>query len=179
MSAADIHHYVTEVYGTEPMSDSKVRKCGPGSLKKGEQKSMTKYLFRYLKHSLDGKCFSDNEEVKAAVNSCLSDHAADVFEEAFQNLVLREDSSSGAVVTWGRCSLVVKVTNSWSAYHEFEPCTAEDPLCTGAMHVKSVETLTSSRWCSVEVGRGVSIQVSSSSLDRGSKLRGPSPKALE
>ncbi|GFT75554.1 uncharacterized protein TNCV_1135251 [Trichonephila clavipes] len=37
---------------------------------------------------------------------------------------------------------------------------------------------TSSRWCSVVVRRGVPAQVSSTSLDHGSKLRGPSPKAL-
>ncbi|GFX37501.1 uncharacterized protein TNCV_4899311 [Trichonephila clavipes] len=37
---------------------------------------------------------------------------------------------------------------------------------------------TSSRWCGVVVRRGVSAQVSSTSLDHGSKLRGPSPKAL-
>ncbi|GFU28676.1 hypothetical protein TNCV_468691 [Trichonephila clavipes] len=44
--------------------------------------------FRYLKHS--GKGFSDNGEVKAAVNCWLSDQAADFFEEGFQNLVLRK-----------------------------------------------------------------------------------------
>ncbi|GFW75479.1 uncharacterized protein TNCV_4426621 [Trichonephila clavipes] len=38
---------------------------------------------------------------------------------------------------------------------------------------------TSSRWCGVVVRRGgVPAQVSSTSLDHGSKLRGPSPKAL-
>ncbi|GFW21209.1 histone-lysine N-methyltransferase SETMAR [Trichonephila clavipes] len=37
--------------------------------------------FRYLKHNLGGKHFSDNEEVQAAVNSWLSDQAADFFEE--------------------------------------------------------------------------------------------------
>ncbi|GFV62130.1 uncharacterized protein TNCV_4109331 [Trichonephila clavipes] len=37
---------------------------------------------------------------------------------------------------------------------------------------------TSSRWCGVVVRRGVPDQVSSMSLDQGSKLRGPSPKAL-
>ncbi|GFU78671.1 uncharacterized protein TNCV_2302821 [Trichonephila clavipes] len=37
---------------------------------------------------------------------------------------------------------------------------------------------TSSRWRGVVVRRGVPAQVSSSSLDHGSKLRGPSPKAL-
>ncbi|GFV71674.1 hypothetical protein TNCV_3534641 [Trichonephila clavipes] len=69
MSAANIHHQVTEVYGTEAMSDSKVRKW-------------------FLKHSLGGKRFSDNEEVNAALNSWLSDQTADLFEEGFQNLVL-------------------------------------------------------------------------------------------
>ncbi|GFX82866.1 uncharacterized protein TNCV_2958221 [Trichonephila clavipes] len=37
---------------------------------------------------------------------------------------------------------------------------------------------TSSRWCGVVVRRGVQVQVSSTSLDHGSKLRGLSPKAL-
>ncbi|GFX50776.1 uncharacterized protein TNCV_2723601 [Trichonephila clavipes] len=37
---------------------------------------------------------------------------------------------------------------------------------------------TSSHWCGVVVRRGVPAQVSSTSLDHGSKLRGPSPKAL-
>ncbi|GFV80643.1 uncharacterized protein TNCV_4618051 [Trichonephila clavipes] len=36
---------------------------------------------------------------------------------------------------------------------------------------------TSSRWCGVVVRRGVPAQVSSTSLDHGSKLRGPSSKA--
>ncbi|GFU57557.1 hypothetical protein TNCV_3637191 [Trichonephila clavipes] len=31
----------------------------------------------------------------------------------------------------GRGSLDVKVMNSWSACHEFEPSTAEDPPCRG------------------------------------------------
>ncbi|GFX82675.1 dnaJ homolog subfamily C member 13 [Trichonephila clavipes] len=47
------------------------------------------HLFRCLRHRLGGKHFSDNEEVKADVNSCLSNHAADFFEEGFQNLILR------------------------------------------------------------------------------------------
>ncbi|GFV32285.1 uncharacterized protein TNCV_1675711 [Trichonephila clavipes] len=37
---------------------------------------------------------------------------------------------------------------------------------------------TSSRWCGVVVRRGGAAQVSSTSLDHGSKLRGPSSKAL-
>ncbi|GFW00078.1 hypothetical protein TNCV_3568671 [Trichonephila clavipes] len=38
---------------------------------------------------LGGKRFSDNEEVKVAMNSWLSDQVADFFEEGFQDLVLR------------------------------------------------------------------------------------------
>ncbi|GFW71487.1 uncharacterized protein TNCV_3460131 [Trichonephila clavipes] len=37
---------------------------------------------------------------------------------------------------------------------------------------------TSSRWCGMVVRERVPAQVSSTSLDNGSKLRGPSPKAL-
>ncbi|GFT41892.1 histone-lysine N-methyltransferase SETMAR [Trichonephila clavipes] len=48
------------------------------------------YLFRYLKPSLGGKHLSDNEEVKATVNSWLFDQAAG-FDEGFQNLDLRYD----------------------------------------------------------------------------------------
>ncbi|GFV19138.1 hypothetical protein TNCV_3223561 [Trichonephila clavipes] len=40
----------------------------------------------------------------------------------------------------GRGSLVVKVTDSWPACHQFQPSTAEDPPCRGAMHVKSVKS---------------------------------------
>ncbi|GFV33423.1 hypothetical protein TNCV_758471 [Trichonephila clavipes] len=31
--------------------------------------------------------------------------------------------------SWGRCSIVVIVTNSWPAYQEFEPGTTKDPPC--------------------------------------------------
>ncbi|GFV28049.1 uncharacterized protein TNCV_187251 [Trichonephila clavipes] len=36
-------------------------------------------------------------------------------------------------------SLVVKVTVSWKACHEFEPSTAEDPPCSETMYFKSVK----------------------------------------
>ncbi|GFX17928.1 hypothetical protein TNCV_2293761 [Trichonephila clavipes] len=36
----------------------------------------------------------------------------------------------------------------------FEPSTTKDPPCRAAMHVKSVEAETSSRWCGVVVRRG-------------------------
>ncbi|GFW97531.1 uncharacterized protein TNCV_4992061 [Trichonephila clavipes] len=44
----------------------------------------------------------------------------------------------------------------------------------GAINLSRAQT--SSLWCGVVVRRGVLAQVSSSSLDHGSKLRGPSPK---
>ncbi|GFV93510.1 uncharacterized protein TNCV_1988241 [Trichonephila clavipes] len=44
------------------------------------------------------------------------------------------------------------------------------------LNLSRVET--SSRWCGVVGRRGLPAQVSSTSLDHGSKLRGPSPKAL-
>ncbi|GFX59040.1 uncharacterized protein TNCV_3814741 [Trichonephila clavipes] len=45
-----------------------------------------------------------------------------------------------------------------------------------ALNLSRAET--SSRWCSVVVRRAGPAQVSSTPLDHGSKLRGPSPKAL-
>ncbi|GFV19089.1 hypothetical protein TNCV_3223081 [Trichonephila clavipes] len=48
-----------------------------------------------------------------------------------------------------------------------------------AMHAKSVEDQTFCRWYCVEARRWVAAQVSSSSLDYGSLLRGPLPKVLE
>ncbi|GFV66613.1 hypothetical protein TNCV_1612221 [Trichonephila clavipes] len=79
-----------------------------------------------------------------------------------------------------RGSLVVKVTDSWPACHEFEPNTVEDPPCSEAMDVKFIESSNvlpcGGVWYSGEV---VPAQVSSTSLDHGSKLRSSSPKALE
>ncbi|GFW08763.1 hypothetical protein TNCV_4299361 [Trichonephila clavipes] len=34
---------------------------------------------------------------------------------------------------------MAKVIASWQVWHELEPSGTEDPLCRGAMHVKSVE----------------------------------------
>ncbi|GFU09441.1 hypothetical protein TNCV_5015641 [Trichonephila clavipes] len=50
--------------------------------------------------------------------------------------------------------LGVKVTESGLACHMFKPSTVEDPPCKGTMHVKSVESQTSCRWCDVEVKKG-------------------------
>ncbi|GFW06168.1 uncharacterized protein TNCV_36441 [Trichonephila clavipes] len=86
------------------------------------------------------------------------------------NLIFRKMSS-------GRGSQVVKVLDhGWSV-------TSPSPLPLKTRRVGQRCTLnlsraqTSSRWCGV-VGEGVPAHVSSSSLDHGSKLRGPSPKAL-
>ncbi|GFU70628.1 hypothetical protein TNCV_2971881 [Trichonephila clavipes] len=72
------------------------------------------------------------------------------------------------------------LTDSWPACHEFEPNAAKDPPCRGVMHLKSVgrSNVLPLVWCDVVVRRGVPAQVSSSSLDQGSKLRSPSPKSL-
>ncbi|GFX60031.1 hypothetical protein TNCV_4557121 [Trichonephila clavipes] len=82
----------------------------------------------------------------------------------------------------GYGSLVVKVMGSLLACHEFEPSTTENPPYRGAMHVKSIESsnVLPLVWCkSWERGASSAAQVSSSSLDHGSKLRGPSPKAFD
>ncbi|GFX48182.1 hypothetical protein TNCV_4115171 [Trichonephila clavipes] len=60
------------------------------------------HRFRHLKHSLGGKRFSDNEERKAAVNCCLSNQVGDVFEEGFQNLILRTGMAVSDVFQSGR-----------------------------------------------------------------------------
>ncbi|GFS68124.1 hypothetical protein TNCV_438851 [Trichonephila clavipes] len=77
----------------------------------------------------------------------------------------------------GRGSLVVKVTDSLLLHYEFEPSTTKDLLCS--LLVKSVEDQASSRSCSVEVERGGASSGSYSSLDHGSKLRGPLSKTLK
>ncbi|GFX35510.1 hypothetical protein TNCV_103171 [Trichonephila clavipes] len=43
-------------------------------------------------------------------------------------------------ITCGRGYLVVKVIDSRPVFYECEPSTAEDPPCSGAMHVKSIES---------------------------------------
>ncbi|GFW40839.1 uncharacterized protein TNCV_4368871 [Trichonephila clavipes] len=78
-----------------------------------------------------------------------------------------------AVAEWYRYRIVACLVTSPSP----------EPLKTVRVEQRCTLNLsraeTSSRWCGV-VGRreGVPVQVSSTSLDHGSKLRGPSPKAL-
>ncbi|GFV45863.1 hypothetical protein TNCV_2322231 [Trichonephila clavipes] len=70
--------------------------------------------------------------------------------------------------------------DSWPTRHEFELSIAEDPPCRGGQH-----TLNMSRVKHSPVGvvwkleKGVPAQVSSSSLEHGSKLRGPRPHAAD
>ncbi|GFW40837.1 hypothetical protein TNCV_4368851 [Trichonephila clavipes] len=66
---------------------------------------------------------------------------------------------------------------SWHAYHEFEPSTTKDPPCKAAMLVKSVELKRPPVGVVWKLGEAVPAQVSSTSIDHGSKLRGPSPKS--
>ncbi|GFX73728.1 hypothetical protein TNCV_4290441 [Trichonephila clavipes] len=76
----------------------------------------------------------------------------------------------------GRGRREVKVSDHYWSCHEFEPSTTKDPPCGGVMHVKSVD---SSNVLPLVVKRGGMLaQVSSTSLDHGSNLRGPSPKSL-
>ncbi|GFU37708.1 hypothetical protein TNCV_1465851 [Trichonephila clavipes] len=52
-------------------------------------------------------------------------------------------------------NLVIKVTDSWPACHEFQPRTTENPSRREAIHVKFVETQTFSHWCGVEIRKGM------------------------
>ncbi|GFS83544.1 hypothetical protein TNCV_66851 [Trichonephila clavipes] len=66
--------------------------------------------------------------------------------------------------------------------HEFEPSTTKDRRVgqRGTLNLSRAET--SSRWCGVVVRRGVPAQVSSTSLDHGSKITwsvAKSPRAAE
>ncbi|GFS94874.1 hypothetical protein TNCV_4457301 [Trichonephila clavipes] len=73
----------------------------------------------------------------------------------------------------GACDLV---TDSWTESHEFEP-----PLMTRRVEGDAREICRSSKVLPLvwKLGKGMPAQVSSSSPDHGSKLRGPSPKAFE
>ncbi|GFT54766.1 uncharacterized protein TNCV_5001371 [Trichonephila clavipes] len=81
--------------------------------------------------------------------------------------------------------LMVAAVAEWYRYRIeacLVACSSPVPLKTRRVGERCRLTLsraeTSSRWCGVVVRRGVPAQVSSTSLDQGSKLRGPSPKPL-
>ncbi|GFX33747.1 hypothetical protein TNCV_3961561 [Trichonephila clavipes] len=84
------------------------------------------------------------------------------------------------LIAWGCGSLVVKITDFWLTSHEFEPSTAEDPPCREHKCTLNMSRLKRPPIGEVwKFGERVAVQVSSLSLDHGSKFRGPSPKALE
>ncbi|GFV62577.1 uncharacterized protein TNCV_4392651 [Trichonephila clavipes] len=93
----------------------------------------------------------------------------------FQNKLLRKITNTpwfAAVAEWYRYRIVACLVTS----------SIPVPLKTRRVGQRCTLNLsraeTSSRWCGVVVRRGMPAQVSSTSLDHGSKLRGPSPKAL-
>ncbi|GFV86010.1 hypothetical protein TNCV_203901 [Trichonephila clavipes] len=68
------------------------------------------------------------------------------------------------------------VSNRGWSCHDFEPSITKDPPCGAAICRELKRPPNGVVW---ELGDGVPAQVSSStSLDHGSTLRGPSPKAL-
>ncbi|GFT30560.1 hypothetical protein TNCV_4287021 [Trichonephila clavipes] len=90
--------------------------------------------------------FSSLSEKEDEINPTTSDQTAAPISARSKALALTP--------LGGRGSLVVKVTDSWPACHEFEPSTTEHPPCTTALRVKSVEAQTPTRWSGVEIRRG-------------------------
>ncbi|GFS54181.1 hypothetical protein TNCV_2527181 [Trichonephila clavipes] len=66
---------------------------------------------------------------------------------------------------------MVKVTDSRLGYHEFEPSAAEDPSCAGGSCTLKLSSLDRPPVGGMrKLGKMMTTQVSSSSLDHGSKL---------
>ncbi|GFW19620.1 hypothetical protein TNCV_1605111 [Trichonephila clavipes] len=80
----------------------------------------------------------------------------------------------------GHSSLVIKVTDSWLACHEFELGAAKDPPCRGGGCTSNLPGLKRSPVDAKRNlgGEGANSGVILSSLEHGSKLRGPSPIVL-
>ncbi|GFW53529.1 hypothetical protein TNCV_4814351 [Trichonephila clavipes] len=72
--------------------------------------------------------------------------------------------------------MLLQSIGSWLARYEFEPSTTKELPRREAIHVNLSRAQTSFSWRGVVVRRGVPAWVSSSSIDHGSKLRGPTPK---
>ncbi|GFV68162.1 hypothetical protein TNCV_1874441 [Trichonephila clavipes] len=64
---------------------------------------------------------------------------SEFFKSSCYTLPSTWEGSTIRKVVSGHGNLVVKVTDSWPACHEFEPSTTKDSPCRGATHVKSVE----------------------------------------
>ncbi|GFT36500.1 uncharacterized protein TNCV_3672051 [Trichonephila clavipes] len=75
-------------------------------------------------------------------------------------------------------SPVVKVSNIGRQVMSSSPVPLKTRIVGQRCTLNLSRAEMSSRWCGVVVRRGVPAQVSSSSLDHGSKLQGPSPKDL-
>ncbi|GFY34903.1 uncharacterized protein TNCV_154761 [Trichonephila clavipes] len=78
----------------------------------------------------------------------------------------------------GYGSPVVRVSDHGKRVMSSSPVTSKTRRVGQRCTLNLSRAQTSFRWCGVVVRRGVPAQVSASSLDYGSKLRGPSPKAL-
>ncbi|GFW30969.1 hypothetical protein TNCV_2940691 [Trichonephila clavipes] len=100
-------------------------------------------------------------------------HVKSVEAHILQVGMLWKESISCQVDSHG--TRAVKVMDSRPAYLEFESSITEHLPCMGVMHIRSVGSSKSSRWCGCKEKR-VSAQVSSSLFGRGSKLRDPSRK---
>ncbi|GFV03731.1 hypothetical protein TNCV_1876791 [Trichonephila clavipes] len=80
------------------------------------------------------------------------------------------------VLSQDNCGFLLPARATSALYWTARRLVSERTLA-GRLHIDSVG-LNYLRWGGVEFRRGVHAEVSSSSLDHGSKLRGPSPKAL-
>ncbi|GFX41967.1 uncharacterized protein TNCV_3677791 [Trichonephila clavipes] len=82
-------------------------------------------------------------------------------------------------MTWGCGSPVIKESDHGRHVMSSNPVSLQTSRVGQRYTLNLSKAETSSRWCGVVVRReGVPAQVPSTSLDHGSKLRGPSPKAL-
>ncbi|GFW58852.1 transposable element Tcb1 transposase [Trichonephila clavipes] len=108
----------------------------------------------------------------------LLDEWCNIPQDQIDNLILSMPRRYPSLINRGCGSPVGKVT------HHDRHVMSSSPAPLKIRHVGEKCTLnlpraqTSSCWCGVVIRRGGAAQVSSSSLDHGSKLRGPSPKAL-
>ncbi|GFS52927.1 uncharacterized protein TNCV_330801 [Trichonephila clavipes] len=98
-----------------------------------------------------------------------------------KNFLLNRNISNNSAIQWasGRGSLVVKVSDRGWHVTSSSPIPLKTYRIGGRCTLNLSRAQTSSRWCGVIVRKGGdTAQESSLSLDHGSKLRRPSPKAL-
>ncbi|GFV00011.1 uncharacterized protein TNCV_4056841 [Trichonephila clavipes] len=123
----------------------------------------------------------------------LNDDGTDVHDGALSrrpsvvndSLVEKVNEKIRENIDGSKIALKVAAVAEWYRYR-IVAClvTSSNPVPLKTRHVGQRCTLnlsraeTSSRWCGVVVREGVPAQASSTSLDHGSKLRGPSPNAV-